>query len=231
MSASAVSVQDARRRIFESVFPPNASASIPTPLASPAVSFLHQLPPPPPPPQPLAPPVAVPTHGYNTRHHPHHSSSPSPSSALDVGAGGTGAPAASVSLLPSPATVLARESRAWHLATSFLSFPNSAFPATAREWIQDRYGGGGGGGSGRGPGPGAGPGANSRDAIEAIRYLVLSNEDGNIVDGRENLMEWYVCEVRRHFLGWVKPFCDIPLVRFALWFWLCFFGHAPFGKG
>ena len=163
--------------------------------------------------------MAVPTHGYNTRHHPLHSSSPAPSSALDVGAS---APAASVSLLPSPATVLARESRAWHLATSFLSFPNSAFPATVREWIQDRCGGGGGGGggggsSGRVAGAGAGA-ANNKDAVEAIRYLMLSNEDGNIVDGRENLMEWYVCEVRRHFLGWVKPFCDIPLVRLALWF-------------
>lgn len=61
-----------------------------------------------------------------------------------------------------------------------------------REWIEAR-------------------GPPNKDAIEAIRYLVLSNEDGNI-DGRENLMEWYVCEVRRHFLGWVKPSCNIPEV-------------------
>ncbi|KAF8247639.1 hypothetical protein K440DRAFT_297019 [Wilcoxina mikolae CBS 423.85] len=162
------SIPETRRRIFESVFPPNVSASVPTPVASPTASFVHQLLPP------------APTHGYNTRHHPHPSSSPS----SDVGA---------VSLLPSPATVLARESRAWHLATSFLSFPNNALPATVREWIEAR-------------------GTPSRDAIEAIRYLVLSNEDGNIVDGRENLMEWYVCEVRRHFLGWVKPSCHIPEV-------------------
>ncbi|KAI5846684.1 hypothetical protein BZA05DRAFT_447326 [Tricharina praecox] len=52
-------------------------------------------------------------------------------------------------------------------------------------------------------------GTPPKEAIEAIRYLMLNNEDGNL-QGRENLTEWYTCEVRRHFMRWVKKECDIP---------------------
>lgn len=76
-----------------------------------------------------------------------------------------------------------------------------AFPDTPREWIELR-------------------GPPGRDVVEAVRYLVLNNDDGS-VEGRENLMEWYVCEVRRHFLGWVRPRCQIPevgvVLRFLVW--------------
>lgn len=163
---------EARQRLFHSVFPPNSAASLPTPLATPNTSFAEPTPP-------------TPTHGYNTRHHRQNSSPgnvPSP-----------------VTLLPSPAAVLARGSRAWHLATTFLSFPNASFPQLFIQWRQSQ----------RRPG---------QEELEAIRYLLLDNEDGN-VDGRENLLEWYTCEVRRHFLDFVQPGCQIAhvsdIVRFS----------------
>jgi hypothetical protein len=87
---------------------------------------------------------------------------------------------------------MAWESRAWHLATSFLSFPDEEFADQLEEWIEFK-------------------GSPSRDVIEAIRYLVSSNDDVN-VDGKRNLMDWYTCEVRRHFLQWVAPLADVPRV-------------------
>ncbi|KAI5776700.1 hypothetical protein EDC01DRAFT_791957 [Geopyxis carbonaria] len=173
---ASTSLSDARRRIFDSVFPPNISASLPTPLSTPTASFAEP------------PPPRTPSHGYNTRHHP----TPTPASPASTTAALTAAldPAASVTLLPNPAAVLAREARAWHLATSYLSFASTPFPATPREWLLGK--------------PRAAP-----EVVEAIRYLLVNSEDGN-VDGRENLVEWYVCEVRRHFLECVKPTTRIP---------------------
>ena len=98
-----------------------------------------------------------------------------------------------VSLMPNPDDVSARVAHAWVIATGFIAFADQPFPATAREWIDAR-------------GP---PGA---EVVAAVRYLVLSNDDGTVAT-REKLMEWYVCEVRRHFVGWVEPRCRIPEVR------------------
>lgn len=159
-----VSISQTSRQIFESVFPPSASATLPTPLATPSSSFVVQ-----------APQTPTPSHGYNTRHHPN-LVTPSP-----------------VSLLPSPAAIFAKESRAWHLVTSYLSFKNAVFPDTVEEWLENFH---------------SEPG---KDVLEAMRYLNSTTDDAR--EGtRESLLEWYTCEVRRHFLGWVKPDIGIPAV-------------------
>jgi hypothetical protein len=50
-----------------------------------------------------------------------------------------------------------------------------------------------------------GEGDRGREAArEAIAYLL--EEQG------ERLREWYVGEVRRHFLAWVRKECQIPAV-------------------
>lgn len=50
-----------------------------------------------------------------------------------------------------------------------------------------------------------------REELEAMKYLVMTHEDGE-VNGRENLAEWYTCEVRHHFLEWVRRELVIPKV-------------------
>lgn len=168
MASSSLSVQpiptsQTSRRIFESVFPPSASATLPTPLASPSPALAHQ------------PPSTTPSHGYNTRHHPNLITPPP------------------VSLVPSPAALFAKESRAWHLATSYLSFQNAQFPGSIEEWLESFH---------------LEP---AKDVLEAMRYLISTTDDSG--EGtRESLLEWYICEVRRHFLGWVKPDIGIPAV-------------------
>ena len=155
-----------RKRIFESVFPPPTFSTLPTPVATPTSSF-------------SVPPPLTPSHGYNTRHHPTAAIPPSP---------------VSVALLSSPATVFARESRAWHLATTYLSLP-AIFPDTFEEWR------------------GLIHTEPSKDELEAIRYLVAnSGEITTSEGGKDSLLEWYTCEVRRHFLCHVRPWIDIPAV-------------------
>lgn len=169
MSASAfpqhpISIFQTSRQIFQSVFPPSASAILPTPHATPSPSFAIQ-----------APQTPTPSHGYNTRHHPN-LVSPSP-----------------VSLLPSPAVVFAKESRAWHLATSYLSFKNAPFPDLVDVWFENFHS------------------EPAKDVLEAMKYLISTTDDAR--EGtRDSLLEWYTCEVRRHFLGWVKPDIGIPAV-------------------
>jgi hypothetical protein len=94
-------------------------------------------------------------------------------------------PGPPVSLFPTPTTSLPR---AWQLATQWLKFPEAGLPGTLREWILLR-----------------GEGDRGREAArEAIAYLL--EEQG------ERLREWYVGEVRRHFLAWVRKECQIPAV-------------------
>lgn len=159
-----VSISQTSRQIFQSVFPPSASTILPTLPATTGSSFAIQ-----------APQTPTPSHGYNTRHHPN-LVSPSP-----------------VSLLPSPAAVFAKESRAWHLATSYLSFKNAPFPDSVEIWFESFHS------------------EPAKDVLEAMRYLISTTDDAR--EGtRDNLLEWYTCEVRRHFLGWVKPDIGIPAV-------------------
>jgi len=101
-------------------------------------------------------------------------------------------PVDAVALLPSPAVFQAREQQAWETATAFLRLPDGPLPRTVRDWMKIR-------------------GEPSPRALAAIRYLMLNNEDGTS-QGRENLTEWYTCEVRRHFMRWVRTECEIPRV-------------------
>jgi len=73
-----------------------------------------------------------------------------------------------------------------------LSLPDAPLPDTVREWMKIR-------------------GAPPKEAIEAIRYLMVNYGEGDL-NGRGNLTEWYTCEVRCHFMKWVKKECDIPRV-------------------
>ncbi|KAK6539685.1 hypothetical protein TWF694_009889 [Orbilia ellipsospora] len=150
-----------KRRIFQSIFPPAASASLPTPLATPEGSF-----------------------NENTPLH-HHLGQPSPL-----------IPAQAFASPGSDAFVT--HSRAWHLATTFLSFPDAPFDVSEEEssvlGVQK-------------------DGVYLRrkadlcrsETREAIAYLMTSG--ANTVPG-ENLVEWYTCEVRRHFLEYIKPMLD-----------------------
>lgn len=81
--------------------------------------------------------------------------------------------------------------------TSYLSFKDAPFPDTVEEWLEGFH---------------SEPG---KEVLEAMRYLVSATDDAR--EGtRESLLEWYVCEVRRHFLGWVKPGIGIPAVCYFL---------------
>ncbi|KAF3921882.1 hypothetical protein ABW20_dc0100053 [Dactylellina cionopaga] len=150
-----------KRRIFHGIFPPAASASLPTPVATPVGSFNENT--------PLNPPSVQ--------------ASP---------------------FLPGQAfsnsgdEAFVTHSRAWHLATTFLSFPDSPFDVSEEEstvlGVQrdgvylrrkaDLY---------------------RTDTREAIAYLMTSG--ANAIPG-ENLVEWYTCEVRRHFLEFMRPILD-----------------------
>ncbi|EPS36409.1 hypothetical protein H072_10089 [Dactylellina haptotyla CBS 200.50] len=150
-----------KRRIFHNIFPPAASASLPTPLATPEGSFNENT--------PLHPPSAQ------------------------------ASPFLAGQAFSSPGVdAFVTHSRAWHLATTFLSFPDSPFDVSEEESLvlgvhKD--------------------GVYLRrkadlcrsDTKEAIAYLMTSG--ANAVPG-ENLVEWYTCEVRRHFLEYTRPILD-----------------------
>ncbi|RPB01261.1 hypothetical protein L873DRAFT_669229 [Choiromyces venosus 120613-1] len=162
LSQHPIPCSQGRERIFESVFLSSASSTLPTPLATPSSSSVV------PPSQPSQTPA--PSYGYNTRHHPNVALSRAP-----------------ISLAPSPAAIFARESRAWHLATTKLSFPADPFPGSLREYVlthQDPM----------------------RDVAEAIRYLTTHQPEDATPE--TSLLEWYSCEVRRHFLAQVR--LEIP---------------------
>ncbi|KAJ6261048.1 hypothetical protein Dda_3713 [Drechslerella dactyloides] len=150
-----------KRRIFYGIFPPAASASLPTPLATPIGSFNENT--------PLLPPSAQ--------------ASPFPH--------GQG-------FSNSDGEAFVTHSRAWHLATSFLSFPDSPFDVSeedsndlgvARDGVYLRRK----------------ADLCRPETREAISYLMTSG--ANAVPG-ENLVEWYTCEVRRHFLEYIRPMLD-----------------------
>jgi len=92
--------------------------------------------------------------------------------------------------------------RAWHLATSFLSFPNEEFVIDEEEPFSPSAARGG-----RGKYVMRMQLRLTREVKDAMVYLVKSAELGiGVGEGnKESLVEWYVCEVRRHFLGYVKP--------------------------
>ncbi|KAK6355144.1 hypothetical protein TWF696_004265 [Orbilia brochopaga] len=150
-----------KRRIFHGIFPPAASASLPTPVVTPVGSFNENT--------PLYPPSAQ--------------ASPFPHGQAFSNAEGE---------------AFVTHSRAWHLATSFLSFPDSPFDVSEEESTVLGV---------------------QKDGIylrrkadlcrsetrEAIAYLMTSG--ANAVPG-ENLVEWYTCEVRRHFLEYIRPMLD-----------------------
>ncbi|TGZ83868.1 hypothetical protein EX30DRAFT_315543 [Ascodesmis nigricans] len=93
-------------------------------------------------------------------------------------------------LLPNPVEVQARRSSAWEIVTKFLEFGNETFPTSMLQWLERR----------KVPG---------KEELEAIKYMVLSNEDGE-TNGRGMLAEWYTSEVRRHFLERVRGELEIP---------------------
>jgi len=92
--------------------------------------------------------------------------------------------------------------RAWHLATSFLSFPNEEFVIDEEEPFSPSAVRGG-----RGKYVMRMQLGLTREVKDAMVYLLKSAELGiSAGDGNgESLVEWYICEVRRHFLGYVKP--------------------------
>ncbi|KAL7272955.1 hypothetical protein RUND412_004214 [Rhizina undulata] len=98
-----------------------------------------------------------------------------------------------VSLLPDPTITGTRTARAWALATAFLRFGHDEFPSSFGEWVH-------------------GLKVAGKDVREALQHLV--SIDGGAGDtgeqGRESLSEWYVCEVRRHFLEVVVKGIEIP---------------------
>ncbi|KAK6361337.1 hypothetical protein TWF730_005071 [Orbilia blumenaviensis] len=149
-----------KRRIFHGIFPPAASASLPTPIATPAGSFNENI--------PIAPAVQA-------------------------------SPFAQGQAFSSPGgEAFVTHSRAWHLATTFLSFPDSPFDVSEEESTAlgvrkdgvylrkkaDLFG---------------------PDIREAIAYLMTS---GINAEPGENLVEWYTCEVRRHFLEHIRPILE-----------------------
>ncbi|KAF3936828.1 hypothetical protein ABW19_dt0204513 [Dactylella cylindrospora] len=152
--------QAKKRRIFGGIFPPAASASLPTPLATPVGSFSGNTP-----------------ASQATQTSPFFQGQPFSSPGGDA---------------------FVTHSRAWHLATTFLSFPDHQFDVSEEEstvfGVQK-------------------DGVYLRrkadmcgsDTREAIAYLMTS--EANTIPG-ENLTEWYTCEVRRHFLEYVRPILD-----------------------
>jgi anaphase-promoting complex subunit 2 len=84
--------------------------------------------------------------------------------------------------------------RAWHVATSFLGFKDEFITAGTADldhnllratWIKP-------------PQP---------EALNAIKYLVSSPRIGSsgISKLEEDLVDWYIHEVRRHYLSFVRP--------------------------
>jgi anaphase-promoting complex subunit 2 len=105
---------------------------------------------------------------------------------------------------PSPTFVAEhiRWQRAWHTATSFLSFPGE--PITFRTANQD---------------PSVLQATWTKrpypEALEAAKYLLYISKqppsDGLL--GSDDIVDWYIHEVRVHFLSFVLP--EIQLVRIA----------------
>ncbi|EWC46763.1 hypothetical protein DRE_04008 [Drechslerella stenobrocha 248] len=153
--------QAKKRRIFHGIFPPAASASLPTPLATPVGSFNENT--------PLYPPSTQ--------------ASPFPHGQA---------------FSNSESEAFVTHSRAWHLATTFLSFPDSPFDVSEEEstvlgvhkdgvYLRRKAD------------------LCRAETREAMAYLMTSG--ANAVPG-ENLVEWYTCEVRRHFLEYIRPILD-----------------------
>lgn len=152
-----------KRRVFHNVFPPAASASLPTPLATPTGSFASS-------------PVSQSTQ--------------------------TGSPFFRGQPFQGD-DAFVNHSRAWHTATTFLSFPDAPFDVHEEDsavlglqkegvFIRrkaDLY---------------------NRETKESIVYLMSA--DTTLMPG-ENLVEWYTCEVRRHFLEYIKPILDDAEVK------------------
>src|SRR6266480_2359511 len=150
--------QTRKWRVFNTIFPPSSSASIPTPLASPNTSFTANT------------PVSA-------------TALPSTPHLRGV-----------TSFLQATPDNFVVHTRMWHLATSFLSFPDAPFNVAEEEGVI---------------------GAVEMDALyvrrkrelcgketkEAIAYLMRLE----IEERSDSLVEWYNCEVRRHFLGFEKP--------------------------
>ena len=126
-------------------------------------------------------------------------SAPTPSATPQLGSGSSGAPWGSFQEAKAPAddgvTESIRWDRAWHTATSFLSFPRAAVTreqALRKErfdeskWIKD-----------------ATPGV-----LEAITYLVSEQSPGyQIRADREgdDLLQWYLQEVGKHYVDFELP--------------------------
>ena len=87
-----------------------------------------------------------------------------------------------------------RWNRAWHTATSFLSLPdelitfrtaNLSPTVLQATWIKQ-------------PQP---------EALEAIKYLLFTSKQGpsDCLSSGDDLVDWYIHEVRMHFLTFVQP--------------------------